>query len=789
MAAARRGRPAVLLCLCLTAAPALAATQRAFDIAAGPLGPAITALAAQGGIDIGAIDPALAKARTRGVHGRFEPGSALDRLLAGSGYRAERIDGSAYRIVRTAKATPAAPARRADPLAERRTGGGGDIIVTASKRQAPLLRFPGSVTILQAPGSERFGVGGMRDFHAVSAALPILQSTDLGAGRNKLFIRGIADSSFAGPTRSTASVYFGDVQLGYNGADPNLNLYDIASIEILEGPQGALYGAGSIGGIIRLTPNAPDSKAWSASASATLGATQHGDTSHGLVAMINMPLRDNVAALRAIAYRSHDGGYVDDRRRGASDINRATTIGGRASLRLTPDERWTIDLGVVGQRIASADTQYATADVGRLARESAIAQPFEGDFVLVRGVVGRVWDDGLQLLAAAGWAVHQTDARFDATLRSRPGVPLAYDTHEHNQLTTIETRLSRSTPRGNSWLLGMSYIRDRDAIRRELGPPDRQRDITGVTNVATDLSMFGEATFAVTTGLSLTGGGRLTFTRTDGNPVYARSAPAHIHGHRSARLSPMLAANLIVAPRLAWFARYGSGFRTGGLAVAPGVGRVADFTPDTIEVVETGLRLTRRGPLGLSASAAISHARWSRIQADLIDGRGFPNTANIGDGRITGLEATIDWIPTTGLHLGGAAFLNRSRLANPILRLSRQEGDALPDTPRGAASLRASYGWDIGTDSRLNLAGDMRYTGISYVGFGPMLNVRQGGYAAFDLLVGWQRRGIGISLALDNLANVAGNRFALGNPFGVADRNQRTPMRPRTLRLSLSVGA
>src|SRR3546814_3098560 len=85
-----------------------------------------------------------------------------------------------------------------------------------------------------------------------------LSSTHLGAGRNKLFIRGIADSSFTGPTQATVGQYLGDIRLSYNAPDPDLRLYDVDNVEVLEGPQGTLYGAGSLGGIIRVVPNAPN---------------------------------------------------------------------------------------------------------------------------------------------------------------------------------------------------------------------------------------------------------------------------------------------------------------------------------------------------------------------------------------------------------------------------------------------------------------------------------------------------------------------------------------------------
>src|SRR6478735_219841 len=80
----------------------------------------------------------------------------------------------------------------------------------------------------------------------VIARLPMLASTNLGTGRNKVFIRGIADSSFNGPSQSLVGQYLGDVRLSYNAPDPDVQLYDFKRVEVLEGPQGTLYGAGSL---------------------------------------------------------------------------------------------------------------------------------------------------------------------------------------------------------------------------------------------------------------------------------------------------------------------------------------------------------------------------------------------------------------------------------------------------------------------------------------------------------------------------------------------------------------
>jgi iron complex outermembrane receptor protein len=775
-----------VLVACLISAPLLAAPQPDIAIPAGPLGPAIAELARQSGIDIGSTDRALALARTRGVRGRMSPRAAIDRLLAGSGYRAVAIGGDAFRIERIDRGQ-AAPRRAASPLpaaAPALQDGGEEILVTASKHDVPVLRFPGSVVIVRSIGLDAPGTGNARDLHAIASHGTIVQTTALGDGRNKLFVRGIADSSFAGPTRSTANVYLGEVQLGYNGADPNLHLYDIDRVEILEGPQGALYGAGSIGGVIRLTPRAPDPTRIAASATATTGFTQGGDPSYGLSGMVNLPIGSAVA-LRLVGYQSHDGGYIDDLRRHRDDINHSRTRGGRAALRIAPGDGWTIDFGGVLQQIDAPDSQYTLAGLG-LARRSALAQPFAGHFRMAQATVTRRWDSGLQLVSATGVVRNRSDDRYDASVL-RPSTGLAYDTHDRNKMFSQETRLSRSIGPAHSWLIGLTYIDDEDAIQRKLGLPNQPQDITGVTNVSKDLSAFGELTLPLTSALSLTGGGRLTHTRTASDPAFARRDAQFVRGASSSRFSPLAAIDWLVTPRIALYARYGSGFRTGGLAVAPGVGRVANFIPDRIRVIEGGVRLQRSGPRGLSATAALSQAVWTNVQADLIDRRGFPYSTNVGRARIDGIEASADWAILPGLSITGALFANHSRLTDPIEALAAQKNEPLPDTPRLAVTGGATRRWAGAAGAEWSLSAVGRYTSRSRVGVGERLNMAQGGYARFDIAGGWQRDGLAIGLALDNLANVRGDRFALGNSFGLADRNQRTPERPRTARISVTL--
>src|SRR5690606_19776390 len=97
-------------------------------------------------------------------------------------------------------------------------------------------------------------------------------------------------SSFTGPTQATVGQYFGDMRLSYNAPDPDLRLSDLERVEVLEGPQGTLYGAGSLGGIIRLVPRVPELGVTSASAMVGGSLVQHGAGGADASATMNLPL-------------------------------------------------------------------------------------------------------------------------------------------------------------------------------------------------------------------------------------------------------------------------------------------------------------------------------------------------------------------------------------------------------------------------------------------------------------------------------------------------------------------
>ena len=734
---------------------------------------------------VGLSDPVLAARRSRGARGRLSPYQALKRILAGTGARYVAIDANTVRIVRSpdlaARSRTASPAEQPTPAM--RSLQPADIVVTASKQSTRLRNYAGTVSILELNPDELARESSTGTV-SIIRRLPILASTNLGPGRNKIFIRGVADSSFNGASPATVGQFLDDVRLTYNAPDPDLNLYDMARIEVLEGPQGTLYGTGSLGGIIRLVPNPPELGRNAGSLSLGAVTVAHGGQGGDAAAMANIVLVPDRAALRAVAFSAIEPGYIDDRRRGLDNINRTKSAGGRAAIEVRPGGGWRLTIGGAMQNIRSRDGQYVLRGSPALERDSAIAQPFDNDYGLAY-VTARKSFGGAELTTTTSIVQHDVDSVFDATADAGSS-PRVFNEQLAIHLFSHETRLS-GISRGDPWVVGITGWLARDRTRRSLGDPLSPTTIAGVRNSNGEVAGFGQYSRHIVPRLTATVGGRLSYTRSTGElldiPEAGTSEPRRNHF----RFSPTVALAWQAGERVLAYAHAQSAFRPGLLVVATsGATEVGErVESDSLSMVEAGVRLGRRGIDRLTFDASAAHQHWSDIQSDLIDDAGLPFTTNIGDGRITSFEAKASWQAAPSLSIDGSLFLNNSSLTRPAPGFAAAAERHLPNIARAGARLAARYQRRLDDRTELTLDAAARYVGHSELGIGAPLDVSQGNY--LDTAIGGHiaRGAWGVSLDVSNLADVRGNRFSYGNPFGIELRNQVTPLVPRRVRLGI----
>ena len=742
---------------------------------------ALERLSARTGVAVGGelrIDP---RVRTQGVQGRMSPEAALRRMLRHTGLSAQKVGERSFRLVRLIPTVKAAPVSEVEPVQP-------DIVVTATKRPQRASILGGNIEYVtfRTP----LGAGdSSRGPAELAARIPSISSTALGRGRDKLFLRGIADSSFPGMTEATLGEYFGEARINFNAPDPGLLLYDVDRIELLKGPQGTLYGGGTLGGVLRIEPERPNLDRATGFVDATISSTRSGDLGSTAAGVVNLPLVEGVAGTRLLAYRTLDGGYIDDEGRRARNVNRATTEGGRAELRVAAGP-WQIDVIGTHQRIDSRDSNYAVAALGPLIRATSIAQPSRNDFDLLDVETrGTLWNNDFVSTTSIGR--NNLQATYDAT--SRVGSPAPFQDVRRIIALNHETRLAHSSPEGAGWVLGISALAQREASEQFAEQPALASFASNSRSRRLNVAAFAQGSLRVGDFL-LTSGLRGTYSRLRGSTAVelASGEPAEFRS-TDFNVSPMAEVTWVANEHASISLDYRQGFRAEGIAVsrldrdfpnAPAGFHLYNFEPDLIRVGSLDFSLRTGGARPLDLQATVSAVNWNKIQGSVIDEAGFLSAANLGYANLLNLALSASWKvrPHISLRTGTSITKGLYRTRGPGVV---GEVASVPDI-----STYGSVDWEkrLLTDWGLGVEARFAYRGRSRLGLGFLHDVDQGDTLSTSLAARLTRGRYAVSLSVENLADDQSSLFGYGNPFTVRDEHQTTPQRPRTLSVGFHAG-
>ncbi len=188
----------------------------------------------------------------------------------------------------------------------------GEIVVTARKRTENVQEVPQDIEVFTARDLKNLGIVRLEDWATLAPSISMIST---GPGGQRIFIRGVSDGStpnFGFSNLSTTGFLVDDLSFSYYGHVPDLHLYDIERIEVLNGPQGTLFGPGALSGAVRIITKKPDPNAFSAGVDFDGGKFEGGGDNWSYEGYANIPLIDGRTALRLSAYGIREGGYIEN---------------------------------------------------------------------------------------------------------------------------------------------------------------------------------------------------------------------------------------------------------------------------------------------------------------------------------------------------------------------------------------------------------------------------------------------------------------------------------------------
>lgn len=747
------------------------------------------------GVSIGGVEAC----RGAGVPlvGTFALREALDRASSGKGCAYAFIDA---RTIRFAAARPVAPSRPAiairptivapEPIAPL-----APLIVNAGKRSPRLGSLPGGVSVIGSPQLQDTGVG---ETGSVARQTAGFITTNLGAARNKILLRGLSDGTFTGRTQSTVGTYLDDLPVNYNAPDPDLRLLDVDRVEVLRGPQGALYGGGSLSGIYRIVTNQPELGVTDGVIGATTARTKSGSDSYRFEGMLNVPV-GKASAVRAVMYHDVDGGYLDDINLRLSNVDKTTRRGGRAAWRLDLGD-WQIRLGFANQNVQSKDTQYVTLAPGGPRRANQVRETHRNRLGQTSLKIKGSGDWG-EFESVTGYVTHRYASRYDATLAltefSETAVELGFYDEAARVRMVIEDAIYTAPEIGRlRWMIG-GFL----ATSIEKGDADLRSRTNNVTRNVYDedrkdrlneYAVYGEATYDLGGGWKAALGGRAFKTTIHTRSYVLVPAPGQSRNlDREASFSgfsPKVSIQRDLSGGGMLYALTSEGYRAGGFnsggLTTPSEARRV-FRPDHLRNYEVGTTINPWGGR-VNLRAAFFYDDWRNIQTDQYFLSGLSYTANIGDGRNQGLEIEAAWRATTHLTISGNALFNEPKLTRIAPGFGIAETASLPGVPEVSFGSLITYQRPVAAWASLMLTAETGYIGESRLTFDPRYSPSMGGYYTGKLSAQLMTARWRAALFVSNPWNSSSDTFAYGNPFSFGQVRQVTPQRPRTWSLSVS---
>ena len=702
-----------------------------------------------------------------------------------------------------------------------------EIIVTANKREQSLQDTAMSISALTGDTIEKRGLVGMDDY---LRNLPGVNMQDLGAGQNSVVIRGIASDPQL--ESGNVGVYFGETPINGLGTPSNtggagnadIKLVDIERIEVLRGPQGTLYGSGSMGGTVRIIPNSPNLEQVEGKLGTRLSQTDKNGGSNSMAqAIINLPLIQDKLAVRAVGYRFDNSGFIKNvaASQPTPSINSATSQGGIAAdrddvgndtytgFRISTLWQASPDLDVTltynQQKIEQDGYPEVDLDLAnayeqvrlKTGKQGSLNESLANDINITNLVIN--YDLGWGAISSSSsWVDYEASLNADLSHHAGFGNSPIYAGNDLDWTIFFEELRLASKLDGRLQFLTGIYFEERE--RDFLGPWNWSGDPNldsgellafSAEDKLEQAALFGELSYEINDQLKVTLGARHFDYETEqtstfefgGNIVFADQFVDSNEKGQTYKL------NLAYKPTedTLVYGEWSEGFRMGkGLlqnpqCIALGVNSPAQLDADTSENYEVGIK-----------SSLIENRITINATAYRINWDGMPisvplpqcNSAaffNAGTSKAEGVELELKTQILDNLDIdfsasyGEAVFTEDTSLGN--------KGDNLPGSADFNVSIGMEYAFAIAAHD-----GFVRFD-YSYIGeyFNNVAEIGQaaGGYEQVNIKAGLALEQINLDLFVNNITNSTGLSW-VESVNTVLGTTRGFRIRPRTIGLNIA---
>ena len=674
------------------------------------------------------------------------------------------------------------------------------VVITANKRVEKQREVAGTVSVLDGSDLERRGA---RDQEDSLKLTPGVQFNKGDVASNTITIRGIGTSTTnegSGAQQGPTGQYLEDVPLASaqgKGVVLDPLTWDLDRIEVLRGPQGVLFGSGSLGGAVRYLFNKPRMNSFEASVKGEYASVKDGGSKLSLYGMLNAPLSTDTAALRVVLFDRKDPGYIDNLGTRTKDANDVHQTGGRLLFTVKPTKGLTATLLASTQKTEQGDTFSVSPSASQLvhtAPNNSTRSSTTDFFSLTLD-----YNLGRQTLTSiTGYVKNKGNNLIDDTeLFASIGLvlPQVYrPTSGSGTAKSQELRIASNPGSAFSYVAGVFYQTSQSSSHGLQIDPSMAFGLANLVDLrssggGTEKAVFADTEFNFGGGWSVGAGGRYYRTSTTatqtGTIFGGPSNFGPLDGNDSG-FTPKLTLKYRFGESF-WYALAAKGYRYGG------VNSVAPFTPyksDSLWSYETGVRLNPAPGLQLDLSAYLLD--WKDAQFThfgIVNGLPGSSVGNVGKAQSTGLEVALRYRASSSLDFSASlASIDAKTKADTAIPAGRgsitaPSGSRLPGTPKLQAALQGNLKFAGPLESQGRFNATYTHVGDRVMFLGG--NKPADGYDSVDLGLSFAKNNLTLGVGVANLSNEKGVLSITGAPAGVGAFSQYFLQKPRTVTVSL----